>query len=63
MSQANHVDDSTKRALAVKASVCPRTITKLLKGEPVRGLAGHRARQVLQDAGLLPVEKQHPEAA
>lgn len=48
------VDEATRRELAVKASVHPRTIAKALRGEPIRGLAGHRARQVLRDAGLLP---------
>jgi hypothetical protein len=47
------IDDSLKRELAVKASVCPRTIGKVLRGEPVRGGAGRRARQALAAAGFL----------
>jgi len=41
------------RELAVKASVHPRSIEKILLGLPVRGLAGDRARRVLKRAGLL----------
>jgi len=48
------IDEAQKRELAVKASVHPRTIAKALRGEPIRGLAGHRARAVLREAGLLP---------
>lgn len=46
-----HLDEATLRALAVKASVHPRTVKKALAGQPIRGLAGHRIRAVLQDAG------------
>ena len=42
------------RRLAVKASCDPRTIKKLLDGEEVGGLAGERARAVLEEEGLLP---------
>jgi hypothetical protein len=46
---------STGRAryLAAQASVDPRTIVKILKGENVNGLAGDRARRILSEAGLL----------
>lgn len=47
------LDLATKRELAVKASCDPRTIDKLLRGEPVRGMAGHRARRVLESEGVL----------
>lgn len=45
------IDEATVRALAVKASVHPRTIQKALRGERIRGLAGHRARAALCEAG------------
>jgi hypothetical protein len=41
--------------LAVQASVDLRTISKALKGLPIKGRAGERARAVLSAAGLLPV--------
>ena len=48
------LDAATARRLAVEASVEPRSLLKLLRGEPVRGLAGQRAREVLERYGLLP---------
>jgi hypothetical protein len=48
------IDDATARQLAVRASVDPRTILKAAAGQPVRGLAGHRARAALRAAGFLP---------
>jgi hypothetical protein len=53
------IDEALKRELAVQASCHPKTIAKVLRGEPVRGLAGHRARKILEAAGLLP----HPDEA
>ncbi len=52
--KAQSIDDAVKRELAVQASCHPKTIAKVLRGEPVRGLAGHRARKILEAAGLLP---------
>jgi hypothetical protein len=49
----NQLDAATLRALSVAAGVDPRSVAKVLKGEPVRGMAGHRARKVLEAAGLL----------
>ncbi len=49
------IDVGFRRRFAVEASCDPRTIDKVLRGEPVRGLAGHRARAVLIAAGLLPI--------
>lgn len=46
------LDEATRRALAVKASCDPRTIDKVARGAPVRGLAGHRARAALEEAGI-----------
>lgn len=51
---APKLDAATLRRLAVRASVCPSTIQKVFLGQPVRGLAGHRARQVLREAGIAP---------
>jgi len=51
------LDKATVRELAVRASVDPRSITRALAGESVRGMAGHRARRVLQEAGLLPEQR------
>jgi hypothetical protein len=48
---------ATQRRLAVEASVDPRTLAKTLekalRGEPIRGLSGERARSALARAGLL----------
>jgi hypothetical protein len=56
--QERKLDEATVRELSVKASVCPRTIRRLVAGQPVRGLAGHRARAVLAEAGLLATSEQ-----
>jgi hypothetical protein len=50
------IDSATRRRLAVLASCDPRTLDKALRSEPIRGLAGHRARAILRDARLLPPE-------
>lgn len=47
------IDKATARALAVRASCDPRTIERTARGEQVRGMAGHRARAVLTEAGYL----------
>lgn len=47
------IDAATARRLAVKASVDPRTITRVLQGVQVRGDAGNRARAALIEAGYL----------
>jgi len=47
------LDKFTIRELAVKASVDPRTIEKVYRGQPVRGMPSRRARAVLEAAGLL----------
>lgn len=46
-------DASTLRRLAVLADVDPRSLGRLLRGEHVRGAAGHRARRVLIQEGYL----------
>lgn len=52
MKARRNLDEATRRELAVQAEVDPRTIEKVLRGEPVRGMAGRRARRVLEAAGL-----------
>lgn len=47
------LDKATKRRLAVQASCDPRTIEKILAGEPVVGMARERARAVLEREGFL----------
>jgi hypothetical protein len=51
------LDAATARRLAVEASCDPKTIIKALRNEPVRGMAGYRAREVLEKHGLLPPEE------
>lgn len=46
-----HIDVLARRTLALKASCDERTILKALRGEPIRGLAGARAREALKSAG------------
>lgn len=48
-----HPDAGQLRELAVRAGVDPRTLIKTLLGHHVRGMAGHRARRVLHEAGYL----------
>jgi len=55
------LDAATVREYAVKANVDPRTIEKAARGEPVRGMAGHRARATLKAAGV-PVPEPHHDA-
>lgn len=57
MKTAPVLDYATMRELAVKASVDPRTIGKVARGEKVRGMGGQRAARVLRAAGLLPVDQ------
>jgi hypothetical protein len=48
------------RELAVKASVDPKTILKAARGEHVSGMAGHRARAALKEAGVLDLDAPPP---
>lgn len=52
--QLKVIDSARKRELAVKASVCIPTVEKALRGDAVKGMAGHRIRAVLEAEGLLP---------
>jgi hypothetical protein len=49
------VDYATLRAIAVRASVDPRTVDQEI-AEPgsVRGLPGHRTRLALREMGIAP---------
>lgn len=42
------------KRIALEASVDPRTLRRVLRGEEVRGMAGYRAREALAARGLLP---------
>lgn len=57
MKKGRSISTGRARMLAVKASVDPRTLVKLLRGDPVVGLAGDRARKVLVEEGLLKEEQ------
>lgn len=52
------LDAATARRLAVQASCDPRTLVRILAGEPVKGLAGERARAALIKAGYTLPEVQ-----
>ena len=50
------LDTSTARRLAVEADTDPRTIQKMLRGDPARTIAAKRARRVLVSHGILKEE-------
>ncbi len=52
------IDESTRRKLAVLADCDPRTIDKVILGQPVRGAAGLRALAVLTECGITPLDGQ-----
>ncbi len=56
--QPTTIDSARARELAVAAGVDPRSIIRELRAPgSVRGMAGHRARRVLAEAGMIvPVE-------
>lgn len=47
------IDEATRRRLAVLADVDPRTIDKVILGQPVRGAAGVRALAILTETGIV----------
>ena len=47
------IDEERARQLAVEARCDPRTIKKVLRGDPVRGSVADRAREALAKAGYL----------
>jgi len=49
------IDRARLRQLSVKASADPRTVLRVLRGEPVRGLPYYRIRDVLIEEGLLKI--------
>jgi hypothetical protein len=53
MTTPRTLDASTARKIAVEASCDPRTVQRAYRGEPVRGLAGERARAALVAHGLI----------
>lgn len=55
------IGEAYRRELAVKASCDPRTISKAYNHQPVKGLAGHRARAILKEEGLLPLDDKAPQ--
>ena len=50
---ARRFDAATIRRWAVAASVDPRSITKVLRGERVRGMAHHRIVELLEREGIM----------
>ena len=48
-----NLDTTTLRSLAVEAEVDPRTMLRVLNGEPAFNLARQRARRVLVAHGLI----------
>lgn len=52
MKHKEAIDQTTRRRAAVEASCDVRTVDKVIKGEPVRGLAGERARAALLALGI-----------
>jgi hypothetical protein len=50
---ATFIDEATRRRLAVEIGADPRSIARALRGEYVRGLAGHRIRAGLAERGLI----------
>jgi hypothetical protein len=50
----SELDTATIRRLAVEADVDPRSVERRLRGERVRGLAGHRIDRVLAAHDLAP---------
>jgi hypothetical protein len=46
------IAETTRRRVAIEASCDVRTVSKVLAGKPVRGLAGERARAALAAVGI-----------
>ena len=57
MNTRHTLDAATIRELAVRADVDPRTISKVMDGQPARGMAGRRARAALIAGGFLEPSK------
>lgn len=54
MQKRRTVDAATARRLAVKADCDPRSIRRIIAGEPVRGMSGQRALKVVRESGIEP---------
>ena len=54
MNEHKNIDTATVRRWSVEADVDPRSIIKRLRGEPVRGMSGHRIDRVLGEHGVAP---------
>jgi hypothetical protein len=48
-------DTAALRRYAVAADADPRTVRKVLEGQPVRGMVARRVQAVLVAAGLVPL--------
>lgn len=46
------IDEATARRLAVKADCDPRTVRKVLQGDPLKSMSARRAHKVLVEEGL-----------
>jgi len=46
------LDEATRRLMAVLCDADPRSVDKVLAGQPVRGLTGQRIRATLEAAGI-----------
>ena len=53
MEKPERIDTSVVRALAVQCSADPRSIVRVLKGLPVKGMAGARITRILTEIGIL----------
>ena len=57
------LDTATIRRIAVESDSDPRSVVKVLRGDRVRGMVGHRIREVLSRRGLLAPDVRTTEAA
>lgn len=58
-----HLSIAQLREIAAQANIDPRTLGKVVRGEPVRGMAGERAREALKAAGIKAEANAAPKAA
>ncbi len=63
MSNRTITDTATIRRLAVACDADPRTVERVLRGEPIRGVARQRVARVLRQHGYLPPEASVPPLA
>lgn len=61
MKQRSGVDEATSRRIAVEADADPRSVKReLMQPGSVRGMSGHRIREVLERRGLRPKPSAEP---